>query len=62
MIVGSRENGLNFELNGAYGDDLPNVGKSIGELTAWISDLDPEKEVEAALEKFETLNAQMGVL
>ena len=57
VMLGSRQNGLNFEFNGEYGDDLKGIPKSIKEVTRWISELDPEEDAQAALKKMEEFNS-----
>ena len=55
VVRASRENGLDFEMNGECGEDLPRVGARISELTSWISNLDPEVDIRAALSRLKEL-------
>ena len=54
VINGSRLSGKNYELSGEYGDDLIRVAAHNEALTRWISEDDPEEDVQIALDRMKT--------
>jgi salicylate hydroxylase len=60
ILHGSRLNGKNFDLTGPYGEDITQIGKSIVEVTKWMSELDPEDDLKKALKLMKELNEKNG--